>query len=135
VAHTCNPSYLKRWDWEDWVLRSAWTNSLRNPQLQNNHSKRLFWRCDSSIQALVFQVWSPEFVWRQKFHKTPSQPMAGHSASRSSQLFRESTNRRISVQASTGIKWDSNSTMINTWVECLKTMWLTRQGSGLKLQY
>jgi hypothetical protein len=27
MAHTCNPSYLGVWDWEDHELRPAWANS------------------------------------------------------------------------------------------------------------
>jgi hypothetical protein len=27
MAHTCNPSYLGGWDWEDCSLRPAWANS------------------------------------------------------------------------------------------------------------
>jgi hypothetical protein len=28
VAHTCSPSYLRGWDWEDHGSRTAWANSL-----------------------------------------------------------------------------------------------------------
>jgi hypothetical protein len=31
VAHTCNPSNLGGWDWEDLGSRPAWANSLRAP--------------------------------------------------------------------------------------------------------
>jgi hypothetical protein len=38
VTHTCNPSFLRGWDWENCSLRPMWANSLR-PHLQNNQRK------------------------------------------------------------------------------------------------
>jgi hypothetical protein len=46
-AHTCNPSYLGGWDWEDCSSRPAQANSLRDPHLQNNQTK-MDWRYGSS---------------------------------------------------------------------------------------
>jgi hypothetical protein len=53
-------------------------------------------------------------VWaqpRQKFHKTPAQPMAGCL---SSQLCKKGTNRRIVVQVGPGIKQEPISEITNT---------------------
>jgi hypothetical protein len=55
AAHACNPSYLGGWDWED---RDSRTNSLWDPNLQNNQSK-VEWRQGSSSRVPVLQVQTP----------------------------------------------------------------------------
>jgi hypothetical protein len=58
VAYTCNPSYLRGWDWEDGGSRPAQANSSRDPHLQNNQTKT-DWRCGSSRKVSSLQVQSP----------------------------------------------------------------------------
>jgi hypothetical protein len=41
VTHTCNPSYLGGWDWEDCSLRPAWANSFRHPVFKKKRKKKL----------------------------------------------------------------------------------------------
>jgi hypothetical protein len=60
VTHTCNPSYLGRWDQEDPGMKSARTNTSQNPISKNNQSK-MDWRHSSNSIAPALQAQSPEF--------------------------------------------------------------------------
>jgi hypothetical protein len=59
-AHTCNPTYLWGWDWEDHSLRTARAISSRNPHFQNNHSNGLeAWLKQQSLASVKPWVQTP----------------------------------------------------------------------------
>jgi hypothetical protein len=58
-AHTCNPSYMGGWDWEDQSLRPTWGNSLRDPIFKITRAK--WTEVFSSSRVPALQAWNPEF--------------------------------------------------------------------------
>jgi hypothetical protein len=68
MAHTCNPSYLGGWDWEDRGLRPTWANSLWYPISKITRAK-MYRKCGSSGRAPTLQAWSPEFKLQSHLKK------------------------------------------------------------------
>jgi hypothetical protein len=63
------------------------------------------------VQIQRFMVWDQA---GQRACETPFQPMAGHGEASLSSQLQGSTNKRILVQASPGLKWDPVSNITNT---------------------
>jgi hypothetical protein len=59
VAHAWNPG----WDWEDYSLRPAQENSLRDPITKLTKAK---WTGGIAQVVAALQVWSPEFKLKLK---------------------------------------------------------------------
>jgi hypothetical protein len=60
VAHICNSTYLRSWNWEDHGSMLALANSSGDPHLQNNHRK-VDCMCGSCGRAPALQAWNSEF--------------------------------------------------------------------------
>jgi hypothetical protein len=70
VAHTCNPTYLRGWDQEDWGLRPAQANCSWDPHFQNNQSK---WNRDVT-QLVAHLLCKFEALSSTLSKKSPTRP-------------------------------------------------------------
>jgi hypothetical protein len=61
LAHTCNPSYLGDWDWENGSSRPTWARIVHKPPSPKTWPERNDWRCCSSSRVPALQAWNPEF--------------------------------------------------------------------------